>query len=191
MASAISISKEDPTVQLWDFVQENLLQFHCENVSWEQASDKIPIKVVVELLGDLITHVNTCLLLRSNRLLLTLNWDTFESGPFVWEHLNSFHLNQKKRLETPQYQCDFMLTSVSSYPDLVDIYCYAFEKQSHPSFVREDILNLVNYLSLSPLKFGICHHNLVPLQRKPFLNQSLQLDNLNPFRIWIMVNSLS
>ena len=56
MASAISTSKEDPTVQLWDFVQENLLQFHCENVSWEQASDKIPIKVVVELLGDLITH---------------------------------------------------------------------------------------------------------------------------------------
>ena len=52
MASAISTSKEDPTVQLWDFVQENLLQFHCENVSWEQASDKIPIKVVVELLGD-------------------------------------------------------------------------------------------------------------------------------------------
>ena len=30
MASAISTSKEDPTVQLWDFVQENLLQFHCE-----------------------------------------------------------------------------------------------------------------------------------------------------------------
>ena len=52
MASATTSSKEDPTVQLWDFVQENLLQFHCENVSWEQASDKIPIKVVVELLGD-------------------------------------------------------------------------------------------------------------------------------------------
>ena len=183
MASATSTSKEDSTVQLWDFVQENLLQFHCENVSWEQASDKIPIKVVVELLGDLITHVNTCLLLRNNRLLLTLNWDTFENGPVVWEHLNSFHLNQKKRLETPQYQCDFMLTSVSSYPDLVDIYCYAFEKQSHPSFVREDIFE--------PLKFGICHHNLVPLQRKPFLNQSLQLGNLNPFMIWVMVNSLN
>ena len=39
-------SKEDPAVQCWEFVQENLLQFHCENVSWEQASDKIPIKVV-------------------------------------------------------------------------------------------------------------------------------------------------
>ena len=48
-------SKEDPAVQFWEFVQENLLQLHCENVSWEQASDKIPIKVVVELLGDLIT----------------------------------------------------------------------------------------------------------------------------------------
>ena len=44
-------SKEDPAVQFWEFVQENLLQVHCENVSWEQASDKIPIKVVVELLG--------------------------------------------------------------------------------------------------------------------------------------------
>ena len=32
-----------------------------------------------------------------------------------------------------------MLTSVSSYPDLVDTYCYAFDKQSHPSFVREEI----------------------------------------------------
>ena len=132
-------SKENPAVQFWEFVQENLLQFHCENVSWDQASNKIPIKVVVELLGDLITHVNTCLLLRNNRLLFTLNWDTFENGQVVWEHLHSFHLNQKRRLETPQYQYDFMLTSVSSYPDLVDTYCYAFDKQSHPSFVREDI----------------------------------------------------
>ena len=120
-------SKEDPAVQFWEFVQENLLQFHCENVSWEQTSDKIPIKVVVELLGDLITHVNTCLLLRNNRLLFTLNWETFENGQVVWEHLHSFHLNKKRRLETPQYQCDFMLTSVSSYPDLVDTYCYAFD----------------------------------------------------------------
>ena len=132
-------SKEDPAVQFWEFVQENLLQFHCENVSWEQASDKIPIKVVVELLGDLITHVNTCLLLRNNRLLFILNWETIENGQAVWEHLHSFHLNQKRRLETPQYQCDYMLTSVSSYTDLVDTYCYAFEKQPHPSFMREDI----------------------------------------------------
>ena len=100
-------SKEDPAVQFWEFVQENLLQFHCENVSWEQASDKIPIKVVVELLGDLITQVNTCLLLRNNRLLFTLNWETIENGQVVWEHLHSFHLNQKRRLETQQYQCDY------------------------------------------------------------------------------------
>ena len=78
-------SKEDAAVQFWEFVQENLLQFHCENVSWEQASDKIPIKVVVELPGDLITHVNTCLLLRNNRLLFILNWKTIENGQAVWE----------------------------------------------------------------------------------------------------------
>ena len=112
-------SKEDPAVQFWEFVQENLLQFHCENVSWEQALDKIPI--------------NTCLLLRNNRLLFTLNWETFENGQVVWEHFHSFHLNKKRRLETPQYQCDFMLTSVSSYTDLVDTYCYALI--SNPTLV--------------------------------------------------------
>ena len=68
-----------------------------------------------------------------------MNWETIENGQVVWEHLHSFHLNQKRRLETPQYQCDYMLTSVSSYTDLVDTYCYAFEKQPHPSFMREDI----------------------------------------------------
>ena len=154
-------SKEDPAVQFWEFVQENLLQFHCENVSWEQASNKIPIRVVVELLDDLITHVNTCLLLRNNRLLFTVNWETIENGQVVWNHLYSFHLNQKRRMETPQYQCDYMLTSVGSYTDLVDIYCCAFDKQPHSSFMRENIFEPVNYLCLSPLKFDICHHNLV------------------------------
>ena len=84
-----------------------------------------------------------------------------------------------------------MLTSVSSYPDLVDTYCYAFDKQSHPSFMREDIFEPGQLPVSESIEVGICHHNLVPLQRKPFLNQSLQLDNPNPFRIWVMVNSLS
>ena len=34
-----------------------------------------------------------------------------------------------------------MLTSVGSYTDLVDIYFYAFEKQPHSSFMREDIFD--------------------------------------------------
>ena len=68
-----------------------------------------------------------------------MNWETIENGQVVGEHLHSFHLNQKRRLETPQYQCDYMLTSVSSYTDLVDTYYYALEKQPHPSFMREDI----------------------------------------------------
>ena len=184
-------SKEDPAVQFWEFVQENLLQFHCENASWEQASDKIPIKVVVELLGDLITHVNTCLLLRNNGLLFTLNWETIENGQAVWEHLHSSHLNQKRRLETPQYQCDYMLTSVSSYTDLVDTYCYAFDKQPYPCFMREDIFEPgqipvsesieVWYL---PPQFGSTPKKAIP-QLIPTVN------NLNPFRIWVLMNSLS
>ena len=110
-------------------------------MSWDQASDKIPVKVVIELLKDLITHVNTCLLLRNNRLLFTLNWETIENADLVWEHLFSTHLNQKRRIETPEYQCDYMLTSVMTYPDLVDIYCYALDGQGHTSFLRDDVFD--------------------------------------------------
>ena len=92
-----------------------------------------------------------------------------------------------KLLETPQYQCDYMLTSVSSYTDLVDTYCYPFEKQPHPSFMREDIFEPGQL----PVSESIEVWYLPPPQRKPFLNQLLQLDILNPFRIWAMINSLS
>ena len=37
-------------------VRENLVQLHCEDVSWEQASDKIPLDLVRYLLGDLVQH---------------------------------------------------------------------------------------------------------------------------------------
>ena len=32
----------DMTSNDWRIVRENLVQLHCENVSWEEASDKIP-----------------------------------------------------------------------------------------------------------------------------------------------------
>ena len=40
-------------------VRENLVQLHCEDVSWEQATDKIPLDLVRYLLGDLVPHLST------------------------------------------------------------------------------------------------------------------------------------
>ena len=36
----------DMTSNDWKIVRENLVQLHCENVSWEEASDKIPLDFV-------------------------------------------------------------------------------------------------------------------------------------------------
>ena len=41
----------DITSNDWRIVRENLVQLHCEDVSWEQASDKIPLDLVRYLLG--------------------------------------------------------------------------------------------------------------------------------------------
>ena len=41
----------DMTCNDWKIVRENLVQLHCEDVSWEQASDKIPLDLVGYLLG--------------------------------------------------------------------------------------------------------------------------------------------
>ena len=43
----------DITPNDWRIVRENLVQLHCEHVSWEQASDKIPLDLVRYLLGYL------------------------------------------------------------------------------------------------------------------------------------------
>ena len=44
----------DITSNDWRIVRENLVQLHCEDISWEQASDKIPLDLVRYLLGDLV-----------------------------------------------------------------------------------------------------------------------------------------
>ena len=41
----------DITSNDWRIVRENLVQLHCEDVSWEQASDKIPLDLVRYLSG--------------------------------------------------------------------------------------------------------------------------------------------
>ena len=64
----------DITPDDWRTVQENLIQLHCENVSWEQASDKISLDLVRYLLGDLVQYLSTLVFLRGSRCLFTIDW---------------------------------------------------------------------------------------------------------------------
>ena len=51
--------------------RNDLIHLHCENVSWEKATDKIPAEVASYLLGDLVQYLSTVVFLRGNRCLNT------------------------------------------------------------------------------------------------------------------------
>ena len=52
---------------LLQMVRNDFIQLHCENVSWEKATDKIPAEVASYLLGDLVHYLSTVVFLRGNR----------------------------------------------------------------------------------------------------------------------------
>ena len=60
----MATSELDTTPVEWKVVRENLVQLHCEDVSWEQATDKIPLDLVRYLLSDLVPHLSTLVFLR-------------------------------------------------------------------------------------------------------------------------------
>ena len=130
----------DTTSIEWKVVRENLIQLHCEDVSWEQATDKIPHDLVRYLLGDLVPHLNTLVFLRGNRCLFTIDWTNIPNSYAVWQYMlgNSFH--KRSSLQVAHYHFTFMLSHVGpKYEDLVDIYCQAHLGEPHPSFRKEDV----------------------------------------------------
>ena len=136
----MATSKLDTTPVEWKVVKENLVQLHCEDVSWEQATDKIPLDLVRYLLGDLVPHLNTLVFLRGNRCLFMVDWTKVSDSYTVWQYMlnNSFH--KRTSMQVAHYQFTFMLSHVGpKYEDLVDLYCQAYWGEPHPSFRKEDV----------------------------------------------------
>ena len=130
----------DITSNDWRIVRENLVQLHCEDVSWEQASDKIPLDLVRYLLGDLVQYLSTLVFLRGNRCLFTINWTHIPDSISVWENLLSDFFDRRIQKQVGHYRFTYMLSHVGpKYDDLVNIYCHAHWGSPHPSFRREDI----------------------------------------------------
>ena len=102
----------DITPDDWRIVKENLIQLHCENVSWEQASDKIPLDLVRYLLGDLVQYISTLVFLRGNRCLFTIDWTQIPDSCAVWEYMlnNSFERKPQSKWDiTSSHICFHML----------------------------------------------------------------------------------
>ena len=136
----MATSELDTTPVEWKVVRENLVQLHCEDVSWEQATDKIPLDLVRYLLGDLVPHLSTLVFLRGNRCLFTIDWTKIPNSYAVWQYMvdNSFH--KRTSMQVAHYHFTFMLSYVGpKYEDLVDLYCQAHLGELHPSFRKEDV----------------------------------------------------
>ena len=130
----------DTTPIEWKVVRENLVQLHCEDVFWEQATDKIPLDLVRYLLGDLVPHLSTLVFLRGNRCLFTIDWTNIPNSFGVWQYMvdNSFH--KRTPMQVAHYHFTFMVSHVGpKYEDLVDIYCQVHLGEPHPSFRKEDV----------------------------------------------------
>ena len=138
--STMATNSLDITSNDWRIVRENLVQLHCEDVSWEQASDKIPLDLVRYLLGDLVQYLSTLAFLRGNRYLFTINWTHIRDSISVWENLLSDFFDRRIQTQVGHYRFIYMLSHVRpKYDDLVNIYCHAHWGGPHPNFRREDI----------------------------------------------------
>ena len=130
----------DITPSDWRIVRENLVQLHCEDVSWEQASDKIPLDLVRYLLGDLVQHLSTLVFLRGNRFLFTIDWIQIPDSFSVWENILNNFFDRKAKKQVGHYRFTYMLSHVEpKYDDLVYIYCHAHWGNPHSSYGKEDI----------------------------------------------------
>ena len=130
----------DITPNDWRIVRENLDQLHCKDVSWEQASDKIPLDLVRYLLEDLVQHLSTLVFLRWSRCLFTIDWTQIPDSFSVWENMLNNFFDRKIHKQVGHYRFTYMLSHVGpKYDDLVDIYCCAHWGNPHPSNRKEDI----------------------------------------------------
>ena len=125
---------------LLHIVRNDLIQLHCENVSWKKATDKIPAEVASYLLGDLVQYLSTVVFLRGNRCLFTLEWPQVPDASEVWNYLVEHSMGRMEEMEVAQYKCQYMLTHVGPlYDDLVEIYCNAHWGQPDPNYRKEDV----------------------------------------------------
>ena len=191
----MATSELDTTPVEWKVVRENLVQLHCEDVSWEQATDKIPLDLVRYLLGDLVPHLSTLVFLRGNRCLFTIDWTNIPNSYAVWQYMvdNSFH--KRTTIQVAHYHFTFMLSHVGpKYEDLVDLYCQAHLGEPHPSFRKEDVWAQGSLQTMEHPEMLYLPPNLpgsTPKKAKPqFRNDSPKLEEMGQQELVELVKQL-
>ena len=136
----MATSELDTTPVEWKVVRENLVQLHCEDVSWEQATDKIPLDLVRYLLGDLVPHLSTLVFLRGTGVCSQLIGQRFLIpmlyGNTWWTTLFTRELQCKWLIIISLSCCHMLASSMKTW--LIYIVKLHFG-EPHPNFRKEDV----------------------------------------------------
>ena len=147
-------------------VRNDLIQLHCEDVSWERASDKIHLNLVRYLLEYLVQYLSTLVFLRGNRCLFLIEWPQVADSAEAEILANSF--GNKTYLEEGHYKFTYMLSYVGpKYEDLVKIYCHVHWGQ--PMFgnqVMNTLMNTLNFCTYLQVCQGLPQRKPIHLLHK-------------------------
>ena len=89
-------------------VRSDLIQLHCEDVSWERASDKIPLELVRYFLGDLVQYLSTLVFLRGNRCLFLIEWPQVPDSTEAGNYMLANSIGKKTPMEVGHYRFTYM-----------------------------------------------------------------------------------
>ena len=143
-----------------EVVRSDLIQLHCEDVSWERASDKIPLELGY-LLGDLVQYLNTLVFLRGNRCLFLLEWPQVPDSTKAWNYMLVNSIGKKTHMEVGHYRFTYMLSHVGpKYEHLVEIYCHTHWHQPDPNIRLDDVWRSGKLLPLEHLEILYLPPNL-------------------------------
>ena len=160
-----------------EVVRSELIQLHCENVSWEKASDKIPLELVRYLLRDLVQYLSTLVFLRGNRCLFLIEWPQVPDSTEAWSYMLADSIGKKTYMEVGHYRFTYMLSHVGpKYEDLVEIYCHAHWHQPDPNFRLEDVWRTGKLLPLEHPEILYLPPNLPGSTPKKLISILLKLE---------------
>ena len=119
------------------------MNYFREDVSWDKASDKIPLELVRYLLGDLVQHCSTLVFLRGNRCLFLIDWPKVPNSAEAW----TFHSLEHPKIlylpgSTPKKATSLPSQTTDKTPDLEEM-----NHQELVDLVKELLQERANRLS--------------------------------------------
>ena len=124
--------------------KDNLLILECSDVSWDEASDKIPLEMLRYILGDLLPHLQLGFTARSNRFYFDLG--DFGNPSFLADvHTNMFK-DRWREAKHDGFECHFNFELIGHKdPSVVDVMLKLKEGTPTKQVLNSDIFDAESF----------------------------------------------